>query len=65
MNDEHVVHVRDAAYVDLNSVSPVTKERIAALVRRQGADFVEFAVMAPVSGPGIEVPILAGGGKAD
>jgi 3-hydroxyisobutyrate dehydrogenase-like beta-hydroxyacid dehydrogenase len=34
------------------------------LVRQGGASFVEFAVMAPVSGPGIEVPILSGGQKA-
>lgn len=52
-------------YIDLNSVSPATKERVAEMVRERGADFVEFAVMAPVKEPGIEVPILSGGEKAE
>ena len=52
-------------YIDLNSVSPATKERVAGPVRASGADFVEFAVMAPVKEPGIEVPILSGGEKAE
>lgn len=52
------------AYIDLNSVSPATKRRAAELVEQRRADFVEFAVMAPVSGVGIEVPILSGGEKA-
>ncbi|MEE1613260.1 DUF1932 domain-containing protein [Microvirga sp. CF3016] len=52
-------------YIDLNSVSPATKERVAKPVREKGADFIEFAVMAPVREPGIEVPILSGGEKAE
>jgi len=52
-------------YVDLNSVSPSTKRRVAAAVGPSGADFVEFAVMSPVEGLGIASPILAGGAKAD
>lgn len=51
-------------YIDLNSVSPATKRLVEEQVRRGGASFVEFAVMAPVGGPGIEVPILSGGEKA-
>jgi 3-hydroxyisobutyrate dehydrogenase-like beta-hydroxyacid dehydrogenase len=51
-------------YVDLNSVSPTTKAAVAAAVAPSGASFVEFAVMAPVAGPGIAVPILAGGTDA-
>lgn len=51
-------------YIDLNSISPATKKKIAELVQRASASFVEFAVMAPVSGIGIEVPILSGGEKA-
>jgi 3-hydroxyisobutyrate dehydrogenase-like beta-hydroxyacid dehydrogenase len=51
-------------YIDLNSVSPATKRRVAEQVGRSGTGFVEFAVMAPVSGPGIEVPILSGGATA-
>jgi 3-hydroxyisobutyrate dehydrogenase-like beta-hydroxyacid dehydrogenase len=51
-------------YVDLNSVSPSTKRLVAERIEAHGAGFVEFAVMAPVSGPGIAVPILAGGLQA-
>ncbi|MET0429201.1 MAG: DUF1932 domain-containing protein, partial [Microvirga sp.] len=51
-------------YVDLNSVSPATKARVAAEAGRSGAAFVEFAVMAPVADPGLRVPILSGGERA-
>jgi 3-hydroxyisobutyrate dehydrogenase-like beta-hydroxyacid dehydrogenase len=37
---------------------------VAEAAGRNGAEFVEFAVMAPVSGPGIAVPILAGGRRS-
>ena len=52
-------------YIDLNSVSPATKRNVADQVRQGGAQFIEFAVMAPVSGVGIEVPILSGGETAE
>jgi 3-hydroxyisobutyrate dehydrogenase-like beta-hydroxyacid dehydrogenase len=52
-------------YIDLNSVSPATKKNVADQVRQGGAAFVEFAVMAPVVGVGIEVPILSGGATAE
>ncbi|MCC2650324.1 MAG: hypothetical protein K0Q60_479 [Microvirga sp.] len=51
-------------YIDLNSISPATKSEVADQVCQRGAAFVEFAVMAPVSGVGIEVPILSGGETA-
>jgi 3-hydroxyisobutyrate dehydrogenase-like beta-hydroxyacid dehydrogenase len=51
-------------YIDLNSVSPTTKQRVADEIGQGGAGFIEFAVMAPVGGPGIAVPILAGGARA-
>ncbi|WP_052003546.1 DUF1932 domain-containing protein [Microvirga sp. BSC39] len=51
-------------YIDLNSVSPATKRNVADQVQQRGAAFIEFAVMAPVGGVGIEVPILSGGGMA-
>jgi 3-hydroxyisobutyrate dehydrogenase-like beta-hydroxyacid dehydrogenase len=52
-------------YIDLNSVSPATKREVADQVRQGGAAFIEFAVMAPVSGVGIEVSILSGGATAE
>jgi 3-hydroxyisobutyrate dehydrogenase-like beta-hydroxyacid dehydrogenase len=71
--DQAVAAAREAApaltsshvYVDLNSVSPTTKRLVAETACRSGAGFVEFAVMAPVSGPGLGVPILAGGEPAE
>ncbi|MBJ6123842.1 NAD(P)-dependent oxidoreductase [Microvirga splendida] len=52
-------------YIDLNSVSPATKREVADQVRQGGSSFIEFAVMAPVGGVGIEVPILSGGRTAE
>lgn len=49
---------------DLNSASPTTKKEAAQHASAGGADYVEGAVMAAVSGPGIKVPILAGGPAA-
>jgi 3-hydroxyisobutyrate dehydrogenase-like beta-hydroxyacid dehydrogenase len=52
-------------FFDINSASPVTKKNAAALVNAAHAKYVEGAVMAPVPGPGIKVPILAGGTAAE
>lgn len=52
-------------FVDVNSAAPTTKIRAAEAVQATGADYVEGAVMAPVLAPGIRVPILAGGPKAE
>jgi 3-hydroxyisobutyrate dehydrogenase-like beta-hydroxyacid dehydrogenase len=52
-------------YIDLNSVSPATKRNVSDQVQQGGAAFIEFAVMAPVGGVGIEVPILSGGEMAE
>ena len=48
-------------FLDVNSASPNTKRRAAALVEASGAQYVEGAVMAPVADPGIKVQILVGG----
>lgn len=55
---------KDQIFFDINSASPGTKTRAAALINACGARYVEGAVMAPVPGPGIRVPILAGGPAA-
>jgi 3-hydroxyisobutyrate dehydrogenase-like beta-hydroxyacid dehydrogenase len=55
----------DHLYADLNSVSPSTKEAVAAIVAGRGASFVEGAIMAPVPRHGHRVPILLGGMPAD
>jgi len=55
---------RGQIYFDVNSASPATKSRAAATVNATGAHYVEGAVMAAVLGPGLKVPILAGGPAA-
>ena len=51
-------------YADLNSVSPQTKQAIAATIASAGARFVEAAMMAPVPPHGHKVPTLLGGEAA-
>ena len=51
-------------FLDVNSASPTTKKNSASHVEAVGARYVEGAVMAAVSGPGLKVPILAGGSSA-
>lgn len=55
---------RGQIFFDVNSVSPATKRAAAAILSARGFDYVEGAVMAPVAGPGITVPILTGGARA-
>lgn len=55
----------DQIYFDVNSASPATKSRAAATINPTGAHYVEGAVMAAVLGPGLKVPILAGGPVAE
>jgi len=52
-------------FFDINSASPATKRTSARHVEATAAHFVEGAVMAPVPGRGIRVPILAGGPHAE
>ncbi|GEO16128.1 NAD(P)-dependent oxidoreductase [Microvirga aerophila] len=52
------------AFVDLNSVSPRTKQAISQKIANSGADFVEGAVMARVGADGHKTPILLAGPKA-
>lgn len=57
--DAAAPHLRAGhVYIDLNSVSPDTKRRIAAIVTGAGARFVEAAVMANVPRLGHGVPML-------
>jgi 3-hydroxyisobutyrate dehydrogenase-like beta-hydroxyacid dehydrogenase len=52
-------------FLDVNSASPATKTRAAAVVEATGAAYVEGAVMAPVAAPRLKVPILGGGPGAE
>lgn len=51
-------------YMDLNSVSPKTKTKVAESVVKSRADFVEAAVVAPVAPQRLKVPMLLGGARA-
>jgi 3-hydroxyisobutyrate dehydrogenase-like beta-hydroxyacid dehydrogenase len=51
-------------FFDVNSASPSTKTGCAKALEAKGLDYVEGAVMAPVVGLGIRVPILIGGARA-
>ena len=48
-------------YVDVNSVSPKTKQQAAAIIEAAGGRYVEAAVMSPIHPKGIATPILLGG----
>jgi 3-hydroxyisobutyrate dehydrogenase-like beta-hydroxyacid dehydrogenase len=51
-------------YLDINSVSPQTKSRMADRIGRGGGHFVEAAVMAAVAPQRLKVPMLLGGSYA-
>jgi 3-hydroxyisobutyrate dehydrogenase-like beta-hydroxyacid dehydrogenase len=51
--------------VDVNSVSPGTKQAAAEAVAQAGGRYVEAAVMASVPPKGLRSPILLGGPEAD
>jgi 3-hydroxyisobutyrate dehydrogenase-like beta-hydroxyacid dehydrogenase len=53
-----------SVFLDLNSASPGTKQKAAALVEARGAHYVEAGVMTSVPPYGIKVPMLLGGAKA-
>lgn len=48
-------------YLDVNSVSPRTKQEAAAIVEQAGGRYVEAAVMSPIHPKRIGTPILLGG----
>lgn len=51
-------------YMDMNSVSPETKMKIAQQIGRSGANFVEAAAMAAVKPHRLKIPMLLGGANA-
>lgn len=52
-------------YCDMNSISPETTAEIQQAISTSGADFVKIAIMAGIPDRGFEVPLLAGGVKAE
>jgi 3-hydroxyisobutyrate dehydrogenase-like beta-hydroxyacid dehydrogenase len=51
-------------FLDVNSVSPRTKQEAALIVEAAGGRYVEAAVMSPIHPKGIGTPILLGGPHA-
>ena len=54
----------DALWADLNTASPGTKRRLAEIAQTRGIAFADVAMMAPVPGRGLRVPMLASGDGA-
>ena len=58
-------HIRPGSFfLDLNSASPGTKQKAAALIDAAGGHYVEAGVMTSVPPHGIRVPMLLGGAHA-
>ncbi len=53
-----------ALYADLNTSSAGLKQQLADLARQRGVMFADVAIMAPVPGRGIRVPMLVSGPAA-
>jgi len=51
-------------WADLNTASPEAKRQLASLAWARGVPFSDVAMMAPVPGRGLRVPMLASGGGA-
>jgi 3-hydroxyisobutyrate dehydrogenase-like beta-hydroxyacid dehydrogenase len=51
----------DAVWADLNTASPGTKRELAAIGAEHGITVADVAMMAPVPGHGLRVPMLASG----
>jgi 3-hydroxyisobutyrate dehydrogenase-like beta-hydroxyacid dehydrogenase len=54
-----------AAWADLNTAAPAVKQRLAAIGEARGIAVIDIAMMAPVPGKGLRVPMLASGPAAD
>lgn len=54
-----------AAWADLNTASPGTKRKLATIAAEHGVPFTDIAIMAPVPGRGLRVPMLATGVAAE
>ena len=55
----------EAIWADLNTASPAVKQRLAELGRERAIQVTDIAMMAPVPGSGLSVPMLASGDGAE
>lgn len=59
-------HLRPGAiYAEHNTAGPALKQEVAAIVAPSGARFVDVAMMAPVPGLGMHVPMFLAGDAAE
>ena len=56
---------RGALWADLNTASPGVKRELAGIAEASGVPFADVAIMAPVPGRGLRVPMLASGDAAE
>jgi 3-hydroxyisobutyrate dehydrogenase-like beta-hydroxyacid dehydrogenase len=56
---------RDTLWADLNTAAPALKRELAGLAEAGGIPFTDVAMMAPVPGRGLRVPMLASGDGAE
>ena len=56
---------RGTIYAEHNTAGPASKQDVAAIVAPSGARFVDVAMMAPVPGLGMRVPMFLAGEAAD
>ena len=54
-----------ALWADLNTAAPGTKRELAGIAAAAGVPFADVAMMAPVPGRGLRVPMLASGDGAE
>jgi len=54
-----------AAWADLNTAAPSVKQRLAGMGEGRGVPVTDIAMMAPVPGNGLLVPMLASGDGAE
>jgi 3-hydroxyisobutyrate dehydrogenase-like beta-hydroxyacid dehydrogenase len=57
----HGLRQEDSLWADLNTASPGTKRQLAAIAAEALVPFADVAMMAPVPGRGLRVPMLASG----
>jgi len=55
---------KDAIWADMNTASPQLKFELAKVAAREGVAFADIAIMAPVPGKGLRVPMLVSGPAA-
>jgi 3-hydroxyisobutyrate dehydrogenase-like beta-hydroxyacid dehydrogenase len=55
---------QDGLWADLNTASPGVKRRLAQIAEDADIPFADVAIMAPVPGRGLRVPMLVSGGGA-